>query len=424
MRARGVVCFTAAAAPAASDSFPLWPPSLGTYTGTSAMIPPQLLLLLPVASTIHATQLVKIHSVSDRIRTASPQLNSGTSADTRPRWRQAVPGNDVLDKEILGVAVPSIANLAVIPLVGAVDTFWIGRMGDALALAGQGAANQCFFSMYFLIAFIPTITAPLVAKAAGSGDQNAACERVCEALFLANVLGVIGSLILVLRPSLVLNLVLPAGAPAAPYAIDYLRLRSLSLIPALLSAVGFAAFRGMLDTVTPLKVSLASNALNLVLDPILIFGCKMGVAGAALATAASEAGAGLIYVALLLQRKLLKLGRLFTPPKLVSLLPLLKGASAMLLRQAALNVAFVSATRITQAMDSTGVSAAVYSITNTLYSLGLVITLAMQATGATLVPSALAAGGEDAARRVADRLLGWSTLISVSMALGQVQTIP
>ena len=285
-------------------------------------------------------------------------------------------------------------------------------------------SNQCFFSMYFLIAFIPTITAPLVAKAAGSGDQNAACERVCEALFLANVLGVIGSLILVLRPSLVLNLVLPAGAPAAPYAIDYLRLRSLSLIPALLSAVGFAAFRGMLDTVTPLKVSLASNALNLVLDPILIFGCKMGVAGAALATAASEAGAGLIYVALLLQRKLLKLGRRFTPPKLVSLLPLLKGGSAMLLRQAALNVAFVSATWMTQAMDSTGVSAAVYSITNTLYSLGLVITLAMQATGATLVPSALAAGGEDAARRVADRLLGWSTLISVSMALGQVQTIP
>ena len=39
------------------------------------------------------------------------------------------------------VALPSMTNLAVIPIVGAVDTFWIGRMGDALALAGQGAAN-------------------------------------------------------------------------------------------------------------------------------------------------------------------------------------------------------------------------------------------------------------------------------------------
>ena len=325
------------------------------------------------------------------------------------------------------MALPSIANLAVIPLVGAVDTFWIGRMGDALALAGQGAANQCFFSIYFLIAFIPTITAPLVAKAAGSGDTSAACDRVCEALFLANVLGAVGTVVLTLCPSLVLNLVLPAGAPAAAYAANYLRLRSLSLIPALASAVGFAAFRGMLDTVTPLKVSLASNALNLVLDPILIFGARMGVAGAALATAAAETGAGAIYVALLLKKGLLKLGRIFEPPKLAALLPLLKGGSAMLLRQAALNVAFVSATRMTQAMDSTGVAAAVYSITNTLYSLGLVVMLAIQATGATLVPSALAAGGEEGvrkARSVADRLIGWSTCIAAVMALGQALTIP
>ena len=74
------------------------------------------------------------------------------------------------------MALPSIANLAVIPVVGAVDTFWIGRMGNALALAGQGAANQCFFSVYFLIAFIPTITAPLVANAAGAGDVDGACK--------------------------------------------------------------------------------------------------------------------------------------------------------------------------------------------------------------------------------------------------------
>ena len=150
----------------------------------------------------------------------------------RPRWREALPnGGDALDRHVLGVALPSMVNLAVIPLVGAVDTFWVGRMGDALALAGQGAANQCFFSVYFLIAFIPTITAPLVAKAAGSGNTKAAAERVCEALFLANVLGFIGTIFLVASPQSVLGLVLPAGAPATAYAIRYLRLRSLSLIP-------------------------------------------------------------------------------------------------------------------------------------------------------------------------------------------------
>lgn len=116
------------------------------------------------------------------------------------RLRQAIPKRDDLDREIMGMALPSIANFAVIPLVGAVDTMWVGRMGSALALAGQGAAGQCFFSTYFLIAFIPTITAPLVAAAAGSGDIEGACKRVCEALFLANALGVIGALLPMPRP--------------------------------------------------------------------------------------------------------------------------------------------------------------------------------------------------------------------------------
>ena len=57
-----------------------------------------------------------------------------------------------------------------------------------------------------------------------------------------------------------LSVVLPPTAPAFEYARRYLRLRSLSLIPALLSSIGFAAFRGLLDNVTPLRVSLASNA--------------------------------------------------------------------------------------------------------------------------------------------------------------------
>jgi len=57
----------------------------------------------------------------------------------------------------------------------------------------------------------------------------------------------------------------------------------------------------------------------------------------------------------------------------------------------------------------------------------VVVMLAIQATGATLVPSALAAGGEegtDAARNVADRLIGWATLIAASMAALQALCMP
>ena len=53
--------------------------------------------------------------------------------------------------------------------------------------------------------------------------------------------------------------------------------------------LGIGAYRGLLDTRTPLLVSGAANFVNLVLDPILIFGLgpvpAFGVAGAAAATA-------------------------------------------------------------------------------------------------------------------------------------------
>jgi len=180
----------------------------------------------------------------------------------------------------------------------------------------------------------------------------------------------------------------------------------------------------------------------------------MGVAGAALATAAAEVGSGVLYLVLLLKKKMVEWRRLITPPALADLIPLIRGGAAMLLRQAALNVAFVSATRRTQAMDPTGVAAAAYSISNQLYSLGLVVMLAIQATGATLIPAALAAAsasgtttpnGADAnrtnmeaangdedfapagvkrARQVADRLIGWSTVIALTMAALQIMTLP
>ena len=55
---------------------------------------------------------------------------------------------DDLDKQILGTALPSMINLAVVPVVNSVDVFWGGKLGSALALAGQAAANQAFFTLY------------------------------------------------------------------------------------------------------------------------------------------------------------------------------------------------------------------------------------------------------------------------------------
>lgn len=342
----------------------------------------------------------------------------------RDRFISAIPRMDSLDEKILLTAVPSMINMAVVPLVNAVDTFWVGRMGIALALAGQAAANSAFFTLYFLVAFLPTITAPMVAAAVASGDMEAAQERVCESLFLCNVLGGLGTMLLVLFPHIGLRMVLPDGAPALEYAAPYLRYRALSMVPALLSATGFAAYRGLLDTVTPLKVSLFTNALNLFLDPLLIFRGQMGFLGAALATAIAEGSAGLVYLQLLLKQKLVTWTRLLKSPSWQKLVPIVQGGSSVLARQAAINIAIVSAARRAQVLDPSGVAAAAYGIVMNMFSVGIVVHVAIQSTAAALVPATRAKEGDDAARKVADRMFSWGTIIGASMGTLQFLALP
>lgn len=214
------------------------------------------------------------------------------------------------------------------------------------------------------------------------------------------------------------------------------------MIPALLSSCGFAAYNGMLNTVTPLKVTLTTNLINMCLDPLFIYGLGsrgsatqtsfilsslqngFGAAGAAAATSISELTSSLIYVKLLLRRRLIQLSRLLKPPSLKALIPLIQGGLAILLRQATLNVAFVCAARRAQAMDASGVSAAAYGITMQIYSLGVVAHLAVQATAASMVSSARAMGGDSAGREVADRIFGYGCLLGLVLAVGQFFLLP
>ena len=285
------------------------------------------------------------------------------------------PARGPLDKEIAAVALPAMLSLAVFPVVGMVDTFFVGRMGSALSLAGQGAANAAFNFCFFVLAVVPTLTAPRVARASARGDDEAVRTTARESLWIAGAVGLCGTIALVRWPRYFLKLVLPANAPALAPAARYLRYRALGYLPALLSSTCFAAFRGLLDTATPLRISLFYNALNAVLDPILIFGCGLGVAGAALATAVAESVGCLMYLSQLSKRiggrKLLPTFWR-RPPARATVKALAAGAAAMQVRQIALNAAFGAATRSAQAMDATGVKAAAYSISQQLWLLAAV----------------------------------------------------
>ena len=92
-------------------------------------------------SLLPSPKLVQVNNFTLRCATAVLPAGPVPSAAMPTR---ILPCGDELDKRIVTLAIPAVANFLILPLVGAVDTFWVGRMGNALSLAGQGAANQVF----------------------------------------------------------------------------------------------------------------------------------------------------------------------------------------------------------------------------------------------------------------------------------------
>jgi Na+-driven multidrug efflux pump len=203
----------------------------------------------------------------------------------------------------------------------------------------------------------------------------------------------------------------------------------MTFFAALLSTVAFAAFRGTLDIVTPLKISVFSNLVNVIMDPVLIFGCGMGVPGAALATCMAELSALLLYVRALSKRSLLSVRSVITLPSRRTLVPLLIGGASVQIRAMAINAALIAVTRTTQRLDTTGTAAAAHAIALQLFQLGSVASMALSVTASVVIPSVRAKavrenGSMAPVKQAADRLLLWGLIVGTTIGALQLLSLP
>jgi len=345
----------------------------------------------------------------------------------------AKPQLSELNALILKLWVPAVLNFLLIPLVGAADVFWVGRMGDTVALAAQGAADRVFSSAFWTISFLPSLVTPLVAKAAATGDRGAMQKQIGEAMFVAVLMGMLGMTLMMTFPQTVLGIAgISPGTRVYDYAQPYVWVRALTFIPAIIATVGFSAFRGTMDVMTPLKITVCCQLLNICLDPLFIFGWgpigALGVAGAALATAGAELISFCAYITYMFRRQLLTLTSLIRVPKVKDLLPLFRGGLAVQLRSLALNLGLLSITRATITMDPAGTMAAAHTITVNLWQLAGVVLLALSSVATILIPQVLnsqkGSRGLLAAKKAGDRLLLWGLVVGLLLGVMQALATP
>jgi len=202
-----------------------------------------------------------------------------------------------------GSAAAAISRLAAPMLVGAIlqniqsliDLFWVGRLGPS-AVAAVAMSGTILMVLFPMLMGLSTGTVALVARAIGARKPDEASEAAGQSLLLALVLGSLSGVLGWFYAD-ELFAVLGAGPDVLAEGKGYLQISLLGSFTVFVLFIGNAALQGAGDTVSPMVVMAISNVLNIILDPLFIFGPgpfpAMGVYGAAIATVLAQAVAAL-----------------------------------------------------------------------------------------------------------------------------------
>ncbi|ESR42729.1 hypothetical protein CICLE_v10011401mg [Citrus x clementina] len=213
---------------------------------------------------------------------------------------------DELGLEIWSIALPAALALAADPIASLIDTAFVGHLGSVeLAAVGVSVSVFNLVSKLFNVPLL-NITTSFVAeeqavKSQGSDDGSSQIDHGVEqqgkkllpsistSLALAAGIGIAEALALSFGSGFLMNIMgIPADSPMRVPAENFLNLRAFGAPPIVIALAAQGAFRGFMDTKTPLYAIGAGNLINAILDPILIFFFHFGIGGAAIATVISE----------------------------------------------------------------------------------------------------------------------------------------
>lgn len=188
------------------------------------------------------------------------------------------------------MAVPAVLSQMINILYNLVDKMFIGHMPEvgAQALAGLGVTTPVILFLSAFAALVSMGGAPKAAIALGKNDKNTA-ERImgsCAAMIV--LLSLLLTVCMLLWGRQILML-FGASEETIGYAVEYMQIYCLGTVCIQLS-LGLNAF---ITTQGFAKISMLNVAIgaviNVILDPILIYGCHMGIRGAAVATVIAQA---------------------------------------------------------------------------------------------------------------------------------------
>lgn len=214
-----------------------------------------------------------------------------------------------IPRHLITFAVPMFLGNALQALYNTVDSIWVGRFLGTDALAAVSVSFPIIFAVVALATGIGLATTTMVAQHTGAKDPVMVRKSIANSFIVTALLGVVSTFL------------------GAPLRVPLLRLintpveimgHAQAYLGVIFSGIAFTFFynliaavmRGLGDSRTPLLFLAYATVLNIILDPLMIFGVepfpKMGVAGAAMATVVAQGVSVLLGIRHMTRAGLLK----------------------------------------------------------------------------------------------------------------------
>lgn len=206
--------------------------------------------------------------------------------------RQAVRGDEQefttgsIDRAIVLLSIPMILEMAMESLFAVVDAFFVAKISTE-AVATVGLTESMLTLVYSVAIGLSAAATAMVARRVGEGNREAAAKAGAQVILIALILSILIAIPGYFFADDILRL-MARDQSVADNGAAFTRLMLTANLPILLLWMLNGIFRGAGDASTAMRALWIANGVNIVLDPLFIFGIgpfpELGLLGAGVAT--------------------------------------------------------------------------------------------------------------------------------------------
>lgn len=211
-----------------------------------------------------------------------------------------------ITRTLIAFTLPTLGSNVLQSLNASVNAVWVGHFLGEAPLTAATNANMVLFLLMAAVFGVVIATGIMVGQSIGAKDLAKAKQVVGTSAVFIVLLSMATAIVGALTAEPILRL-MSTPPDAMPYAVSYLRIIFIATLPMFFYLYVAMTLRAAGDARTPFIFMFVSVGLDIVLNPLLIFGAgplpELGISGSALATLIAQSTTLLAMLVLLYRRK-------------------------------------------------------------------------------------------------------------------------